>query len=103
MNRLLTLASTGLFAAGLAIAPIGAFAQQNSADTKTDAPVSHPVTAADAKAPAAVTKAEPTTKQTMVTKDARHGMAPAAGTPKAATPSSNTSATQPKTVDHGKS
>ena len=35
MNRLLTLASTGLFAAGLAILPVSVYAQPNAAATGT--------------------------------------------------------------------
>lgn len=121
MNRLLTLASGGLFAAGLAILPISAFAQQNGPDAKADtkpvAPATQQMGTADVKAPAPGVKAEATTKRTTATKAAaahhvKHAAATPASAPKAAAPMTNaatgarspaTTPAQPKTVDQSKS
>ena len=85
MTRLLTLASTGLFAAGLAIIPVSVFAQPNAAtgtDTKpaTTAPVAGhdvkttaPVAAHDTKATAPVAGHD--AKTAMPAKDAAKGAA----------------------------
>lgn len=60
MNRLLTLASTGLFATGLAILPLSVNA---ATATETKAPVTAPVAGADGKA-------APVAKPVTVAKDA---------------------------------
>ena len=61
MNRFLTIASTGLFATGLAIMPISAFAQGGaSTDAKpvVTAPAAKAATMTDSKAPAGGTVAK---------------------------------------------
>ena len=61
MNRFLTLASTGLFAAGLAVLPVAAFAQGGtSTDAKpvVSAPAAKATTMTDSKAPAGGTVAK---------------------------------------------
>ncbi len=61
MNRFLTIASTGLFATGLAILPISAFAQGGtSTDAKpvVTAPAAKSATMTDSKAPAGGTVAK---------------------------------------------
>ena len=61
MNRFLTLASTGLFAAGLAVLPVAAFAQGGaSTDAKpvVSAPAAKAATMTDSKAPAGGTVAK---------------------------------------------
>jgi hypothetical protein len=121
MNRLLTLASGGLFATSLAILPISAFAQQNGPNGKTDAKPVAPVTqtiTTDAKTPAAAVKTEAAAKPTVVTKEvkkyhARRIVRPSVKTAKLTVPMTHSaigvhpSATpaivQPKVVDQSKS
>jgi hypothetical protein len=117
MNRLLTLASGGLFATGLAILPISAFAQQNATDGKTVAPVTQ-TGSTDAKISAPGVKIEPAAKQAVAAKDATthrakgivtHAVKPAkvtVPTTHSATsvhPSSNLGTVQPKAADQSKS
>jgi len=74
MTRLLTLASTGLFAAGLAIFPVSVFAQPNAATgTDTKPATTAPVAGHDAKTTAPVAAHD--TKAAMPAKDAAKGAA----------------------------
>jgi hypothetical protein len=74
MTRLLTLASTGLFAAGLAIFPVSVFAQPNAATgTDTKPAATAPVAGHDVKTTAPVTAHD--TKAAMPAKDAAKGAA----------------------------
>lgn len=74
MTRLLTLASTGLFAAGLAIIPVSVFAQPNAATgTDTKPATTAPVAGHDVKTTAPVAAHD--TKAAMPAKDAAKGAA----------------------------
>jgi len=85
MNRLLTLATSGLFASGLAILPVSVFAQTASAPAGTD---TKPVAAAPAK---------------VAMHDAKTAPAKPAGTKVTAshaTPATGTTAPAAKTANH---
>lgn len=91
MNRLLTLASSGVFATGLAILPISAFAQQTGPDVKPVAPATQ-TSAPDLKNPAQSGKADPAMKQTTASKPLKsHHVHPASAT-KAGTPAASNAA-----------
>ena len=108
MNRLLTLASTGLFATGLAILPLSVNA---ATVTETKAPVTAPVAVTETKAPvtAPVTgpdgKAAPVVKSDTTAKDATKPntatTAPVTTTtvPTAATATAKPATTQPPAHD----
>jgi hypothetical protein len=118
MNRFLTLASGGLFATGLAILPISAFAQQTNVVGKTAVPMTQ-TSSTDAKIAAPGAKTDAGTKQAVVAKDAsthhvKHVVTPAAGgsanATKVAAPMANagpgahpSSSVQPKTETQSKS
>jgi hypothetical protein len=82
MNRLLTLATSGLFASGLAILPVSVFAQTASAPAGTD---TKPVAAAPAK---------------VATQDTKTAPAKPADTKVTATPATGTTAPAAKTANH---
>jgi hypothetical protein len=112
MNRLLTLASGGLFTAGLAILPISAFAQQNGPDSKADAKIVAPMmqTSTDAKAPTPGLKTEAAkdtkmhhVKRVVTPVSTPKATAPASHAATGSKPSSTTKAVQPKAVDQSKS
>jgi len=122
MNRLLTLASGGVFATTLAILPISGFAQQNDAaanpSVKPVVPMTQQTSGMDAKTPA---KTAATGRQTTAAKPVNlHKLKPvtthaactsaptSAATPMgtdstSAQPPSTPSTAQPKVVDPGKS
>ena len=102
MKRLLTLASAGLFATGLAIFPVSVFAQPNAtAGTDTKAQMTAPVAGHDAKTvPSHDAKVVPTGKEAASqdaakakppTKDADKAGIATSGSVKAVTPAAPTS------------
>ncbi len=118
MNRLLTLTSGGLFATSLAILPISAFAQQNTPDGKTAAPMTQ-MGNTDSKAPATAVTPAPAMKPMAVGKTVKtHHVKPMATPANASTSAVKhanpvptaagtqvpaTTPVQPTTVDHSKS
>jgi len=85
MNRLLTLATSGIFATGLAILPISGFAQQNGSDVRTAAPATQ-TGASDVKTPVHAAKSEAAMKQTSASKEVKSHHARTTGTRKAVVP-----------------
>jgi hypothetical protein len=86
MNRILTLATSGIFAAGLAILPVSGFAQAASTTTDMKPATSVPTTTTDVKPTTTVTPkvvthdAKPTaSKDAMTAKDAGKSSAKTGG------------------------
>jgi hypothetical protein len=88
MNRILTLTSSALFAAGLAALPISAFAQQTGPASKTNTHIVSPVTQ---------TGSAPVTKQTIVSKDIKTTHAQRASTSATKQSTSNSKVAAPTT------
>ena len=95
MNRLLTLASTGLFATGLAILPLSVNA---ATVTETKPPVTAPVAGPDGKA-APVVKSDTTAKDATKPNTATTAPVTTTTVPTAATATAKPATTQPPAHD----